>query len=130
MTDNPSFFKKDISPALLASVFIDTCEQTCELEQNKKDNDDKKQKAVGAAVDIRDSQKTSKQKNSYLSVKKCLHQTNKDVTSALREMVKLWQTAVSQLTCLKFFISMMQQPDLSKFLVWQNSPASSSRSKG
>jgi hypothetical protein len=54
MTDNPSFFKKDISPALLASAFIDTCEQTCKLEQNKKDNDDKKQKAVGATVDIQE----------------------------------------------------------------------------
>jgi hypothetical protein len=49
MTDDPSFFKKDVCPEMIASNCVNACEQTCELEQNKKENDDKKQKSVSAA---------------------------------------------------------------------------------
>ena len=102
MIDDPSFFKQDISTAMLASMFIDTCDKTSELERNKKENDDKKQKAVGAAVDVREFTEDidAYQFPTLVSKNICI-KTDKDITPVLREIVKLAKTVEKSTDLLK-----------------------------
>ncbi len=80
--DDPSFFKKDLSPAMLQSMFLDTCDKTCELERKKEK--ERKQEAVGAALEVQIFEETldPQQCPTLLSKETCIN-NDKDITPVL-----------------------------------------------
>ncbi len=83
--DDPSFFKNGV----LNDIFVgETCEQL--LDRQKKASDENKQKAVSAAVVVNNFVEQI-DPNDYptLNAKKICLKTDKDITSVLRDIIKL-----------------------------------------
>jgi len=88
MVDHESFFRKDLSPVMLESMFLQTCNETCVSEIQKQK--EKKQEAVSAAVQVNVFE-TPVEPNDYpILVSKNISLTSdEEITPVLREIVKL-----------------------------------------
>jgi hypothetical protein len=88
IVDNDLFFRKDLSPEMLESMFLQTCKETCAKEIKKQK--EKKQEAVSAAVQVNMFQATV-DPNDYptLVLKNIAITSDEEITPVLREIVKL-----------------------------------------
>jgi hypothetical protein len=83
---NPSFFTVDKNK--LESMFLQTCNETCELERRKQK--EKKQEAVSVAVQLQIfDEKVEPKEYPTLFSKNIGLTSNEDITPVLREIVKL-----------------------------------------
>ena len=84
----PLFFEEGISPALIKSMFLETCKETYELARRKRK--EKNQKAVSVAVQIQIfDEVTEPQEYPTLFAHNIGLTSDKDITPVLREIVKL-----------------------------------------
>ena len=86
--DSPSFFKEGMTLETIESMFLETCNQACELDQRERK--EKTQEAVSVAVEINVfDETTDPQEYPTLFAKNIGLTSDEDITPVLREIVKL-----------------------------------------